>query len=90
MIDEVQMMIQRGDLNERNPSVRSVGYRQIWMYLHGEINRTEMVKRGIIATRQLAKRQMTWLRKESSPYVYRSGRANLQKFILEDLEPFLR
>ncbi len=90
MIDEVQMMIKRGDLNDGNPSVRAVGYRQIWMYLHGIIDRTEMEKRGIIATRQLAKRQLTWLRKESSPYVYRSGGANLQKFILEDLEPFLR
>jgi tRNA dimethylallyltransferase len=44
------------------PSIRCVGYRQMWSYLAGEISHEEMVYRGICATRQLAKRQMTWLR----------------------------
>jgi tRNA dimethylallyltransferase len=42
--------------------MRSVGYRQVWAYLDGQMSRSEMVERGVIATRQLAKRQFTWLR----------------------------
>lgn len=61
-IDEVQQLYQRGDLDTSMPSVRAVGYRQAWDYLAGECDYDEMVERGIIATRQLAKRQITWLR----------------------------
>lgn len=49
-------------LNANMPSMRCVGYRQIWSYLAGEINREQMIEKGVIATRQLAKRQLTWLR----------------------------
>ncbi|MBD1390025.1 tRNA (adenosine(37)-N6)-dimethylallyltransferase MiaA [Neiella sp. HB171785] len=59
---EVQQLFERQDLNPELPSIRSVGYRQMWSYLAGEIDYDEMVYRGIVATRQLAKRQMTWLR----------------------------
>lgn len=62
LVDEVRALYQRGDLNIDMPSIRAVGYRQVWQYLQGEISYAEMVERGIIATRQLAKRQMTWLR----------------------------
>ncbi|MGM0631966.1 MAG: tRNA (adenosine(37)-N6)-dimethylallyltransferase MiaA [Pseudomonadota bacterium] len=62
LVEEVQALRQRGDLDESLPSMRSVGYRQVWRYLDGEMNYEAMVERGIIATRQLAKRQMTWLR----------------------------
>ncbi len=48
------------------PSMRMVGYRQVWNYLDGETDYEEMVEKGIIATRQLAKRQMTWLKKEEN------------------------
>jgi len=89
LIEEVKGMIDRGDLNTSNPAVRAVGYRQVWSYLHREFDKNTMVEQGIIATRQLAKRQMTWLRKESSPYIYRSGDANLQNIIMRDLEPFM-
>lgn len=51
-----------GDLHQDLPAIRSVGYRQMWSYLSGEINYDEMVYRGICATRQLAKRQITWLK----------------------------
>ncbi|RDV25689.1 tRNA (adenosine(37)-N6)-dimethylallyltransferase MiaA [Alteromonas aestuariivivens] len=61
-IDEVQALYGRGDLHDTMPSIRSVGYRQAWQYLSGELDYDEMRERGIIATRQLAKRQMTWLR----------------------------
>ena len=60
--DEVRALYQRGDLHPDLPSIRCVGYRQMWSYLAGEISYDDMVYRGICATRQLAKRQMTWLR----------------------------
>ncbi|WP_370315708.1 tRNA (adenosine(37)-N6)-dimethylallyltransferase MiaA [Thalassolituus sp.] len=61
-VEEVRGLWQRGDLHENMPSVRCVGYRQVWDYLEGRTDYDEMVERGIIATRQLAKRQITWLR----------------------------
>ncbi len=59
---EVRALYQRGDLNPDLPSIRCVGYRQMWEYIDGQISYDEMVYRGIVATCQLAKRQMTWLR----------------------------
>lgn len=59
---EVIKLKARGDLHENLPSIRCVGYRQMWQYLNGEFNHEEMIFRGVCATRQLAKRQLTWLR----------------------------
>lgn len=59
---EVEGLRARGDLNLQMPSMRCVGYRQMWEYLDGKYDYDFMVERGIIATRQLAKRQLTWLR----------------------------
>ncbi len=61
-IDEVRTLYHRKDLHLDLPAIRSVGYRQVWQYLDGQLSYDEMVQRGIIATRQLAKRQLTWLR----------------------------
>jgi tRNA dimethylallyltransferase len=61
-IEEVQALRARGDLQATMSSIRAVGYRQVWDYLDGRLSRTEMQERGVIATRQLAKRQFTWLR----------------------------
>jgi tRNA dimethylallyltransferase len=61
-LEEVRQLHQRGDLDVSMPSVRAVGYRQAWDYLEGQCDYDDMVERGIIATRQLAKRQITWLR----------------------------
>lgn len=61
--EEVRKLHQRGDLHEGMPSIRCVGYRQMWQFLNGEIDHEEMIFKGICATRQLAKRQLTWLRK---------------------------
>ena len=61
-IDEVKALRERGDLSLDTPSMRSVGYRQIWQYLDGELEMEEMMFRSLVATRQLAKRQLTWLR----------------------------
>ena len=60
--EEVIKLKARDDLHENLPSIRCVGYRQMWQYLNGEFDHKEMVFRGICATRQLAKRQLTWLR----------------------------
>ena len=60
--EEVKKLYCRGDLHPELPSIRCVGYRQMWDYLDNKVDHEEMVYRGIVATRQLAKRQMTWLR----------------------------
>ncbi|NVZ61420.1 tRNA (adenosine(37)-N6)-dimethylallyltransferase MiaA [Pseudomonas gingeri] len=61
-IGEVVALRRRGDLHVGLPSIRAVGYRQVWDHLDGKLTSAEMQERGIIATRQLAKRQFTWLR----------------------------
>ncbi len=61
-VEEVVALRSRGDLHSNLPSIRAVGYRQVWDHLDGNLTRDEMQERGIIATRQLAKRQFTWLR----------------------------
>lgn len=61
-IDEVEQLYARGDLHAELPAIRAVGYRQAWDYLAGNCNYAEMRELSIIATRQLAKRQLTWLR----------------------------
>lgn len=63
-IDEVKALYERGDLNKDMPSMRAVGYRQVWEYLDGTRDYDSMLERGIVTTRQLAKRQLTWLRNE--------------------------
>ncbi len=63
-LDEVKALYERGDLHENLPAIRSVGYRQAWDYLAGNTDFNEMQNRAIVATRQLAKRQLTWLRSE--------------------------
>jgi tRNA dimethylallyltransferase len=61
-VDEVKKLYDRDDLNLELPAMRSVGYRQVWEYLAGQSTFEEMQEKAIIATRQLAKRQLTWLR----------------------------
>jgi tRNA dimethylallyltransferase len=62
IVAEVARLRARGDLSPNLPSMRCVGYRQSWDYLDGKIDRAGLRETGIIATRQLAKRQLTWLR----------------------------
>lgn len=59
---EVRALRERGDLHPNLPAIRCVGYRQMWDYLSGEVSYDDMVAKGTAATRQLAKRQLTWLR----------------------------
>lgn len=62
-VDEVAALKARGDLSAALPSMRAVGYRQVWQFLEGELDRPALVERGAAATRDLAKRQFTWLRR---------------------------
>lgn len=62
LVAEVERLRQRSDLHVGLPSIRAVGYRQVWDHLDGKLDAVQMQERGIIATRQLAKRQFTWLR----------------------------
>lgn len=70
LVDEVTTLRNRGDLDLAMPSMRCVGYRQVWAYLENRVDYPHMVEQGINATRQLAKRQLTWLRKEPDCNVY--------------------
>ena len=65
LIDEVRSLYERGDLSLETPSMRAVGYRQVWLYLTGQYDYDTMREKAITATAQLAKRQMTWLRSET-------------------------
>jgi tRNA dimethylallyltransferase len=81
-INEVEALYRRGDLTEKMPSIRAVGYRQVWAYLQGEDDLETMTEKAIIATRQLAKRQFTWLRRETDAIGFQTGQADLLQKVL--------
>ena len=66
LLEEVRALYARGDLDERHSAVRAVGYRQLWQYLRGPLQPGTGDEAAIIATAQLAKRQLTWLRRDSA------------------------
>jgi len=70
---EVEKLYGRGDLKPDMPSVRTVGYRQIWEYLTEKVSYSQMTERALAATRQFAKRQITWLRRYPGIHVLDSG-----------------
>ena len=65
-VDEVSALRARGDLDPDTPSMRAVGYRQAWAYLDGNLSAPDWVEKAVVATRQYAKRQLTWLRSETN------------------------
>lgn len=85
LLDEVAALYRRGDLGLDKPSIRAVGYRQVWEYLEGRVSYEQMVQRAVIATRQLAKRQLTWLRAEENAFWFDSGDPNTAANVLEFL-----
>lgn len=89
LVDEVAGLRARGDLSLQLPSMRVVGYRQVWQYLDGLLARAEMLERGVIATRQLAKRQITWLRGSDGIRWFDSEDGELYQRIRVYLEAFL-
>ena len=86
MVEEVTDLRARGDLNLEMPSMRAVGYRQVWQYLDGDVSYDEMVYKGIVATRQFAKRQLTWLRSEQNAVWFDSESKELVSEVLKYLK----
>ncbi len=85
-VEEVERLRERGDLTLEKPALRAVGYRQVWEYTEGKTDRDEMRYRGIVATRQLAKRQFTWLRGMSDLAFFECLEENLLDKVLKTLE----
>jgi tRNA dimethylallyltransferase len=88
-MDEMHTLRERGDLDPLMPSMRCVGYRQAWSYLDGQITWDDMCEKAIAATRQLAKRQLTWLRQESGALWYDLNRNSAREIIFREVEKFL-
>lgn len=86
LMEEISELYQRGDLTENMPAIRAVGYRQGWSFLQGKYDLDEMIEKGIIATRQLAKRQFTWLRKVEEARHIISFEKNLTIKALQTIE----
>lgn len=87
-LDEVRRLRDRGDLHLELPALRSVGYRQLWLHLDGQYDEATAVARGVAATRQFAKRQLTWLRNETDATVLDSAAPDLIEQVLQQLDCF--
>jgi len=88
-VDEIKTLYARSDLNADLPAMRAVGYRQAWQWLDGDCSRDLMRDKAIAATRQLAKRQLTWLRRESVPVWYDLRTDRARELIGKSLGEFL-
>jgi len=88
-LDEMKMLRSRYALDRDMPSMRCVNYRQAWEYMEEEISRDEMVEKALAATRQLAKRQLTWLRRESSALWYDSHAEEAQQSLFNEVARFI-
>lgn len=84
-VNEVRQLCQNYTLHPDMPSLRSVGYRQVWQYLQGDMTEAEMREKGIIATRQLAKRQVTWLRGWQDAHPLETGKPDNLDTLVEKL-----
>jgi tRNA dimethylallyltransferase len=89
LVNEVRELFERGDLKPNLPSIRCVGYRQIWGNLTGELSLAEAREQAITATRQLAKRQLTWLRGMPEREVIDCLDAQAPKQVIDTLAPYL-
>ena len=85
-LEEVEQLFNRGDLHPDLPAIRSVGYRQTWEYLQGNHTYEEMENKAIAATRQLAKRQLTWLRHFRPITYFESSDSLLTEKLLQHLK----
>ena len=89
LLDEVRGLKERQDLHTGLPAIRAVGYRQLWQYLEGDCSLDEAVENALAATRQLAKRQLTWLRKwPNIAWIYTDRVGNVSKKGLNDEQLF--
>ncbi|MGA9572988.1 MAG: tRNA (adenosine(37)-N6)-dimethylallyltransferase MiaA [Lysobacterales bacterium] len=88
-VDEMKGLFSRSDLNADLPSMRAVGYRQAWAWLEGKYTFEQMREKAIAATRQLAKRQLTWLRRESASVWYDLQADGAKQEVIDALGGFL-
>ncbi len=88
-LDEVKALYAREDLHADLPAIRCVGYRQAWQYLDGKLDADEMKERAVIATRQLAKRQMTWMRSEPNIIKFDAKNYSLDD-VVDSIQEFLK
>ena len=89
LVDEVRGLFYRGDLTAELPAMRAVGYRQVWAFLAGKSGYDEMVEQAIVATRQYAKRQLTWLRSEAGLETFPAGEPQTPERVRARLEDWL-
>lgn len=89
LVEEVQRLRERPGMHAELPSMRAVGYRQVWQYLDGTCSWAEMRERGIVATRQLARRQLTWLRRMEDVEWFDSEAPDLVDRLCARVEAFL-
>jgi tRNA dimethylallyltransferase len=89
LVDEVRTLFSRGDLTAELPAMRAVGYRQVWACLAGKSGYDQMVEQAIVATRQYAKRQLTWLRSETGLEIWPAGHPQTLKHVRNRLETWL-
>lgn len=89
LVEEVRALVSRGDLNAELPAMRAVGYRQVWAFLAGNSGYDEMVEQAIVATRQYAKRQLTWLRSEPALECFPAGAVQTSEQVIQRLENWL-
>ncbi len=87
--DEVRRLFRRADLDPGLPALRAVGYRQAWAWLDGRVSYEEMVNQAIVATRQYAKRQLTWLRSEEDTWWFDSGGPDVSREVARHLRAWL-
>ena len=85
LVDEVRGFFEQENMHEGLTSMRMVGYRQVWSYLADCLSYSEMQERAVIATRQLAKRQLTWLRTEDNTTWFDSSRPDIAQVVIEFL-----
>ncbi|WBF65913.1 MAG: tRNA (adenosine(37)-N6)-dimethylallyltransferase MiaA [Candidatus Kinetoplastibacterium crithidii] len=89
LLEEVASLFKRGDLNTTIPSIRCVGYRQLWEYFEGKNSLEIAIEKSIIATRQLAKKQMTWLRSQPERIIIDCLDKNYNKKTIDALAPIV-
>ena len=85
LLAEVRRLFERRDLSAEHPSMRAVGYRQMWRHLAGECALADARVQGIVATRQLAKRQLTWLRRRDRAQWYDSMHRDAARMMIDAL-----
>lgn len=88
LVNEVAALRARGDLDPSRPALRAVGYREVWQYLAGAWTRAEMIERAVTATRQYAKRQYTWFRRESGAQWFDAEARDVREKLTAELKSY--